>query len=141
MGRNSTQGGPLKEIWLYRRKKGVEMKRLIGVFLVTAGVVSATLVGEGVAQATPTNCQKGYAGSYAGWAWCTGGTGDFRARVNCRHNEQPNTYYRYGPWIRTGPQAPTSVADCNSGDLASGVIVQTREPCPSCRTMSTREES
>jgi hypothetical protein len=102
------------------------MKSRLRIFLVVAGVVGAGLVGQGVAQATPTNCQTGYAGSYAGWAWCTGGTGEFRSRVNCRHNEQPNTYYRYGIWLRTGPQASTSVADCNWGDLASGVIVQKR---------------
>lgn len=83
--------------------------------------------GQDVALATPTNCQTGYAGGGdSGWAWCTGGTGDFRARVNCRHNEQPNTYFRYGPWLPAGPRASTSLASCNNGDLASRVTAEKR---------------
>lgn len=82
------------------------------------GVASTFTVGVNAAQAAPTNCSVGLVGSRDGsWAWCTGGTGQFRAYTRC---DRPFglDYNRYGPWINTGPSAPTSNALCDSGHRA-----------------------
>jgi hypothetical protein len=82
-----------------------------------AGVVSA-LVGAVItmipatASAAPTGCEAGWrtGGTYASWAYCSGGSGQVRARIYCGNDYNKYAYF-YGSWVSPGS---TSIATCNS---------------------------
>jgi hypothetical protein len=92
-----------------------------------AGLVAAGvgLAAPGVALAKPSGCTVNYlpAGDGA-HAYCTGGTGEFRPRVECRIAGQPNTYFAYGPWLK--PKTQESLAICQNGNPASAKTIQYR---------------
>lgn len=94
--------------------------RLVGVgsLLVACAAVAA----PGVAIAAPTGCSSEYITNGTGAeARCTGGTGTFRIRIDCRKPGQSNTYPRTGIWAHPGVQKSTIW--CYSGDLASGKTI------------------
>ncbi|WP_410581932.1 hypothetical protein [Amycolatopsis sp. lyj-108] len=94
--------------------------RLLGVgALLIAG---AAVAAPGVATAAPTGCSSQYITNGTGAeATCTGGTGTFRIRIDCRKPGQSNTYPRTGIWAHPGLQKSTIW--CYSGDLASGKTI------------------
>jgi hypothetical protein len=90
--------------------------RLRHAVAVTAVVLPLALAGPTAAQAAPTNCAKGPTGDRGSYAVCTGGTGSYRAFIQCRGYVWPHNYYiNYGSW--QVPSNPVwSVASCNWPD-------------------------
>lgn len=85
-------------------------------------VACATVAAPGIATAAPTGCSSEYITNGTGAeARCTGGTGTFRIRIDCRKPGQSNTYPRTGIWAHPGLQKSTIW--CYSGDLASGKTI------------------
>src|SRR5689334_22517917 len=78
-------------------------------FAFAAGLVTATLLPASAAQAAPANCQGSYVDNgYA--ATCTGGTGSYRATIECYRNGRPVPVTRYGTVQKAG--SGPSVARC-----------------------------
>jgi hypothetical protein len=96
-------------------------------------VVGSGLALTGTASAAPSNCRYGTtgpsaAGSYAGWAQCSSGSGSYRVGATC--NLVGEIWSIYGPWVyrtsASGPNTPRSYAYCPAGAKPTIVYVTTR---------------
>jgi hypothetical protein len=90
--------------------------RLRHAIAITAVALPLALAAPTAAQAAPTSCTTGAAGTRGSYAVCTRGTGSYRAFIQCRGYFWPNKYYiNYGPW--QVPSNPVwSVATCGGID-------------------------
>lgn len=92
-------------------------------FLLAAVATASVLVGvSGAAQAAPTGCSATAVG-YGSGAYCSGGTGEFRAKTRCDKPWAPD-YDRYGAWMGVGTWS--SFAKCDNGHVAFNATWQTR---------------
>ena len=104
------------------------------ISVVAAAVLVATFaVGVSPAQALPTGCFNDYNGLSTGYAYCTGGSGEYRAVTRC-DNWPWFDYTRYGQWRRPGT---ASNAVCDSGDQAYNVTREAREGGGMCSMPQT----
>lgn len=100
--------------------RGLHKIRNVAAVAVAAGALTVGM--GGVAQADPTGCSTGFTNDgQSTYAYCTGGTGEFRAVVYCFPYGMD-----YGPWIAAAPNASTSVAVCPGNTSAGSAGIQTR---------------
>jgi hypothetical protein len=77
------------------------------------------------AAAQPSGCEaRTYDFLYRVVAYCSSGTGEYRAYARCDRRFAPD-YNRYGPWTRPGPSG-VSKAQCDQGDRPFNGTYQTR---------------
>jgi hypothetical protein len=85
--------------------------------------VAALASGANAAQASPSNCSSDTYDIYTVGAYCSSGSGEFRAYTRCNATLWPD-YNRYGAWTRVG--AGASIASCDRIDPAFNYGVQVR---------------
>jgi hypothetical protein len=93
-------------------KSGIRVGLAALLLATTLSFGSLAVTGPQSAFAQPTNCS--YSGGITyGSVKCTGGTGQFRVIVKCRHPWFWDLYYS-GPWKSVGQ---TSTVWCGLGDV------------------------
>ncbi len=94
--------------------------RALAVAGTTALAVGSLLLPATAAQAVPTGCSDRYEAANEYWAFCSRGSGQFRAKAKCyRAGSDTRFVWRFGRWKDAG--STHSVATCRpTEELASG---------------------
>jgi hypothetical protein len=86
--------------------------RTMSVTLALFVSAAAVALSPGTAQALPSNCSFGPGNtSLEGWAQCTAGTGQFRAKVTCDMKLAIDVT-KYGAWLNVTNPPSNSIAYC-----------------------------
>jgi hypothetical protein len=93
------------------RRLAVTAVLVVGAALGGAGTAAAAPGGGALLASDPTDCTVQLYG-HGARAYCSGGTGKYRAAVRCDKNGAKD-YNRFGSWVTAGRW---SFADCNSAD-------------------------
>jgi hypothetical protein len=84
--------------------------------LTAAAMATGGLVGIQPAAAYPSGCSAGLEGN-GSYAFCSSGSGQFRAWVTCHNSWVGSPVKRWGPWKTIGVLTEKSFAKCGSQEF------------------------